>query len=79
MINDKFLLNNDKNKKNVTEAQKRAKNKYDKTHYKTITTKIKFSDYDYFSDYASKNNLTISKLIYNCIKYCMQNDIKFNE
>lgn len=80
MINDNNLLNNNKkSERKTTDAQLKAINKYSKLHYKSISCRIKISDMQQISDYASKNNMSISKLIYNCIKYCMQNNIKFDD
>lgn len=80
MINDNNLLNNDKKSEpKNSPARLKANKKYDKLHYKAITSKIKIDEMPQINDYASKNNMSISKLIYNCIKYCMQNDIKFND
>ena len=79
MINDNNLLNNDnKEVKKRTDAQKKATAKYNNAHYKTITAQVKNADKSLFLDYAQQNNMSISKLIYNCIKYCMQNNIKFD-
>ena len=80
MINDNNLLNNDnKPERKSTNAQLKAIAKYNKMHYKTIACKVKIDEMSQINDYASKNNMSISKLIYNCIKYCMQNNIKFDE
>ena len=80
MINDNNLLNNNnKREPKNSPARLKANKKYDKLHYKAITSKVKIDEMSQINDYASKNNMSISKLICNCIKYCMQNDVKFNE
>lgn len=80
MINDNNLLNNNKkSERKSTDAQLKAIAKYNKLHYKAITSKVKIDEISQINDYANRNNMSISKLIYNCIKYCMQNNIKFND
>lgn len=63
-----------------TEAQKRAKNKYDQKTYKSIACKCKISDYETYQEYAAKQSIdSMSKLLNLCVKYCIDNNIKFEE
>lgn len=62
-----------------TESQKRAKLKYDKKTYKTITCKCKIADYNKFDIYAKQLNISsMSNLIYRCLNYCTNNNIDLN-
>ena len=68
----------DINKKEIAKtsaAKIRAINKYSKMHYKSIACRIKIDEFSQINDFASKNDLTISKMIYKCIQYCMGHDI----
>ena len=68
----------DINKKEITKtsaAKIKAINKYSKLHYKSIACRIKIDEFAQINDFASRNNLTVSKMIYKCIQYCMKNDI----
>ena len=68
----------DINKKEITKtsaAKIRAINKYSKMHYKSIACRIKIDEFAQISEYAEKNNLTVSKMIYKCIQYCIEHDI----
>lgn len=58
-----------------SQARLKANKKYDKTHYKTITGKVKIGEYPLISEYAEKNNMSISKMIVLCVKHCINNDI----
>lgn len=72
----------DINKKEITKtsaAKIRAINKYSKLHYKSIACRIKIDEFSQINDFASKNNLTISKMIYKCIQYCMKHNISLND
>ena len=65
----------EKEKTKTSEAKIRAINKYSKMHYKSIACRIKIDEFSQINDFASKNDLTISKMIYKCIQYCMEHDI----
>ena len=70
----------DINKKEITKtsaAKIRAINKYSKLHYKSIACRIKIDEFAQINDFASHNNLTVSKMIYKCIQYCMKHNIDF--
>lgn len=71
-------MNNQKPK--TTEAQRRANAKYDKKHYKSIACKCKISDFEIYQEYAAKQNIdSMSKLLNLCVKYCVNNNIKFED
>ena len=68
----------DINKKEITKtsaAKIKAINKYSKMHYKSIACRIKIDEFAQINDFANRNNLTVSKMIYKCIQYCMEHDI----
>lgn len=69
----------EKEKAKTSEAKIRAINKYSKMHYKSIACRIKIDEFSQINDFASKNNLTISKMIYKCIQYCMNHNINLND
>ena len=72
----------DINKKEITKtsaAKIKAINKYSKLHYKSIACRIKIDEFAQINDFASRNNLTISKMIYKCIQYCMNHTINLND
>lgn len=69
----------EKEKTKTSEAKIRAINKYSKMHYKSIACRIKIDEFSQINDFASKNDLTISKMIYKCIQYCMKHDINLND
>ena len=59
-----------------TEAQRKAKAKYDAKNYKSIACKCKLSDYDKFLVYAENQNISsMNSLLYKCIMYCIENNI----
>lgn len=59
-----------------TEAQRKAKAKYDAKTYKSIACKCKLSDYSKFQAYASSQNiLSMSSLLRRCVMYCIENNI----
>lgn len=63
-----------------TEAQKRAKQKYDAKTYKPITCKCKLSDYDKFQAYAQQQNISsMNSLISKSIMYCINNNINISD
>lgn len=69
----------EKEKTKTNEAKIRAINKYSKMHYKSIACRIKIDEFSQINDFANKNDLTISKMIYKCIQYCMKHDINLND
>ena len=70
----------DDKKPKITEAKKRANAKYDKKHYKSIACKCKISDYEIYRDYAANQDIdSMSKFLNLCVKYCIDNNIKFND
>lgn len=59
-----------------SEAQRRAKSKYDAKTYKVVTCKCKLKDYDKFQAYADNQNITsMNSLLYKCVMYCIKNNI----
>lgn len=62
-----------------TEAQRRAKQKYDAKNYKTIGIKCPIEEYKVIGNVAELNNQTTSMFSRNCIKYCIENNITFTE
>lgn len=62
-----------------TDAQKRAKKKYDAKNYKTIGIKCPINEYEIISCKAQSNNMTLSMFSRMCIKYCIENNIDLKE
>lgn len=63
-----------------TEAQKKAKAKYDAKTYKSIACKCKLTDYEKFQAYANDQNISsMNALLYKCVKYCIENNIDLNQ
>ncbi len=62
-----------------TESQRRAKQKYDAKNYKTIGIKCPIDEYKVIGKIAESNSLTASMFSRNCIKYCINNNIKFSD
>lgn len=69
----------EKEKTKTSEAKIKAINKYSKLHYKSIACRIKIDEFAQINDFASRNNLTVSKMIYKCIQYCMKYNISLND
>lgn len=65
----------EKEKTKTSEAKIRAINKYSKMHYKSIACRIKIDEFSQINEFAENNNVTVSKMIYLCIQYCMNNNI----
>lgn len=66
-------------KMTVSAAQKRAKNKYDATHYSVIGCKIKTEIADQFRDYAIRNGTTVNALFTGFISDCLASDRACNQ
>lgn len=59
-----------------TEAQRKAKSKYDAKTYKSIACKCKIADYDKFQAYANNQNISsMNSLLYKCVMYCIENNV----
>ena len=59
-----------------SDAQRKAKAKYDAKTYKVVTCKCKLSDYDKFQIYVDKHNISsMNSLLYKCVMYCIENDV----
>ena len=63
----------------VSEAKKRANQKYSAKTYKRLSTNIKIADYDLIDNYCKNNNISKAKLIVAALKYCFENDINLKE
>lgn len=63
-----------------SEAQRRAKQKYDAKTYKPITCKCKLPEYDMFQSYAQQQNISsMNKLISKAIMYCINHNINLTD
>ena len=62
-----------------TEAQKRAKAKYDAKTYDIIATKAKKGEIEKCKEYAQKLEITPSKFAMKAMLYCIENNITFND
>ena len=62
-----------------TEAQKRAKAKYDAKNYDMIATKAKKEDIERCKFYANKLEITPSKFAMKAMLYCIEHNITFEE
>ncbi len=58
-----------------SESLKKAQQKYDKTHYKSIVSKVKIQDVEIYQKKAAKYCITMSKFIARCLNYCVNNNI----
>ncbi len=47
----------------MTEAQRKAKDKYDKTNYKTLLAKVKFSEYTAIDEYCKLHDISKARFI----------------
>lgn len=62
-----------------TEAQRKAKQKYDAKTYKTIGIKCPIEEYNVIGSVAENNNQTASMFSRNCIRYCIDNNVDFSD
>lgn len=62
-----------------SEAQKRADKKYHAKTYKNLQVSVKISDYNEIDEYCKKNDISKAAMIVNSVKYCMENNIIFND
>lgn len=67
------------NKTKTTPAQLKAINKYSQKHYKTVGCRVKISEYEQIKADAEANNLTSSKMLLLCYKYCIDNNIDISK
>jgi len=59
-----------------TEAQKKAKKKYDSKTYKNVNIKMKLSNAEALDKYINNNDINSrNSYIINCINYCINNNI----
>ena len=67
----------EKKERKTSEAKLRANAKYDAKTYKVIHCKCKKTDYTTFCKYAESQNIpSMNKLLYNCVMYCIDNNIQ---
>ena len=70
-------MNNDKKK--VSAAQMAAVKKYKEGKYKKFSADIKIEDYNFIDEYCKNNDISKAKLCVSAIRYCIDNNIKFND
>lgn len=61
-----------------TEAQRKAKQKYDAKNYKTIGIKCPIEEYNIITSIAKINNQTTSMFSRECLEYCLKHNYKYN-
>ena len=66
------------NKKNSA-AKIAANGRYRAKNYKQFSVDIKKEDYNFIDEYCKNNNISKAKLCVSAIKYCIENNIKFND
>lgn len=57
-----------------SDAQRKAQNKYDKSHYSVLTAKVKSEDAAAFREYAASNNTTVNALLSGFVLDCISGD-----
>lgn len=62
----------------VSEARKKANQKYDSTHYKSINLKIKNEKKQIIDEIAAKQNMQTATFCRLCIDYVIDNNINLN-
>ena len=67
------------NKMAVSEKQRRSQEKYDKENMAILATKAKKEDVDKCKEYAKEIGITPSKFAMLAMKYCIENNIKFEK
>lgn len=60
----------------VSKAQRRANEKYDKENMASIGLKIPKQERLLYESEAEKQKKTLSRYIRDCVKYCIEHDIK---
>lgn len=58
-----------------TPAQRKAKQKYDKVHYKTLSVKLQTGEFEQIQEYILSQGYTVSMFAKLCIRYCIDNNI----
>lgn len=71
------FMQNDKPKNSA--AKIAANKKYHDKTYKRFSADIKIEDYNFIDEYCKSNNISKAKLCVSAIKYCIDNNIKFEE
>ena len=59
----------------TSEAKRRSNRKYINSHIGRVGIDIKKTERALYEEYAAKNELSLSRYIRNCIKYCIDNNI----
>lgn len=62
-----------------SEAQKRADKKYHDKTYKNLQVSVKIADYNDIDEYCKRKNISKANMIVNSVKYCMENNIEFED
>ena len=63
----------------ISEARKKANQKYDSAHYKSINLKIKNEKKQIIDEVASKQNMQTATFCRMCIDYVIDNNINLND
>ncbi|MCL2053665.1 MAG: hypothetical protein FWG90_04365 [Oscillospiraceae bacterium] len=58
----------------VSEAKKRANEKYSAKTYKTFSAKIKIADYYSIDNYCKTNNISKAKILVKAFNYYIENN-----
>lgn len=58
----------------MTDAQKRANRKWDKTNRKNLSCRVSISEYDAFKKYAEDHGKTISGMLLDYVRKCIANN-----
>lgn len=62
----------------LSEARKKANQKYDAAHYKSINLKIKNEKKQIIDTVANSQNIPVTTFCKLCIDYCINNNIQLN-
>lgn len=61
------------------ESQRKATEKYNKTHYKQLKANLKFADYDLIDHYCRTNGISKASFMVGAMKYCIKNNIDLSK
>ena len=59
----------------LSDAQRRARVKYNAKTYKRFAADIRIADYELIDNYCKEHNISKPKLLVNAFKYCFENDV----
>lgn len=62
-----------------TEAQKRAKAKYNAKNYKQLKVNIKPVDYNIIDQYCKSRGISKASFVVSACKYCIENNIDLSK